>query len=52
MRQRIAIVGVSLALLFGISAPVMASTTSSGPQPALSGLCINIPILNMGPCLL
>lgn len=52
MRRRIAIVGVSLALLFGVSAPVMASTTSGGSQPQLSGLCINIPILNMGPCLL
>ena len=52
MKRRIAIVGVSLALLFGVSAPVWASTPSGGSQPALSGLCINIPVLNIAPCLL
>jgi hypothetical protein len=52
VRRRIAIVGISLGVLLGISAPVMASTTSNGSQPALSGVCINIPILNMGSCLL
>jgi hypothetical protein len=52
VRRRLAIVGVSLAVLLGVSAPVMANSTSGGPHPKVSTLCINIRVINMGPCLL